>query len=108
MLSEMQCYLRWTGGQICTAQFDVESPFTISSFILFIDSLLHHTAAIQKSDGAKKKKKVPQFPDLYRSPRFLCCVFPNRSSAQVFFLISDKQPDHKIDPYFGQEVHIAL
>lgn len=54
MLSEMQCYLRWTGGQICMAQLDVESPFRFSSFILFIDSLLHHTAAIQKSHDAKK------------------------------------------------------
>lgn len=56
MLSEMQCYLRWTGGQICMAQLDVENPFRFSSFIFFIDSLLHYTAAIQKSDGAKKKK----------------------------------------------------
>lgn len=50
----MQRYLRWNGGQICMAQLDVESPFRFSSFILFIDSLLDHTAAIQKSDGAKK------------------------------------------------------
>jgi len=54
MLSET-CYLRWSGGQICTAQLDVESPFRFSSFILVIDSLLHHTAAIQKSGGTKKK-----------------------------------------------------
>lgn len=100
MLSEMQRFLRWNGGQICMAQLDVESPFRFSSFILFIDSLLHHTAAIQKSDGAKKTPKpVPQFPDLYWSPKILCCAFPNRSSALMSFfrpqisnLITNKIP----------------
>lgn len=78
-------------------------------FILFIDSLLHHTAASQKSGSALKKKVVPQVPDLHWSPKFLCCVSKQVLSSLIFLLTSGRQLNDKSDLCFGHAwLHIAL